>query len=82
MIFERQISFSSETGGWLMNIAQAKEQIERAMKAYFTKDEFGDYKITVEKQRPVFLMGPPESGKRRSWNRLHRNLGLVWFPIR
>lgn len=26
-----------------MNIQKAKEQIKNAMKAYFTKDEFGNY---------------------------------------
>jgi MoxR-like ATPase len=46
-----------------MNIKEAKEQIRGAMKAYFTKDEFGNYAIPVEKQRPVFLMGPPGVGK-------------------
>ena len=40
-----------------MNIKQAKEQIKNAMTAYFTKDEFGNYVIPIEKQRPIFLMG-------------------------
>ncbi len=59
-----------------MNIAQAKEQIERAMKAYFTKDEFGDYKIPVEKQRPVFLMGPPGIGKTAIMEQIASELGV------
>ena len=46
-----------------MNIKEAKEQIKNAMSAYFTKDEFGNYAVSVEKQRPVFLMGPPGIGK-------------------
>ena len=46
-----------------MNIKEAKEQIKNAMTAYFTKDEFGNYAVSVEKQRPVFLMGPPGIGK-------------------
>ena len=46
-----------------MNIAQAKQQIKHAMRAYFTKDEFGNYRIPIEKQRPVFLIGPPGIGK-------------------
>lgn len=46
-----------------MNIKEAKEQIKNAMTAYFTKDEFGSYAVPVEKQRPVFLMGPPGIGK-------------------
>ena len=46
-----------------MNIKKAKEQIKNAMTAYFSKDRFGEYEIPIEKQRPVFLMGPPGIGK-------------------
>ena len=46
-----------------MNIQKAKEQIKNAMKAYFTKDEFGNYVIPIEKQRPIFMMGAPGIGK-------------------
>jgi hypothetical protein len=34
-----------------MNIKQSKEQIQNAMKAYFTKDGFGNYLIPIERQR-------------------------------
>ena len=37
-----------------MNIQQAKQQIERAMQAYFSKDEFGAYRLPAKRQRPVF----------------------------
>ena len=46
-----------------MDINQAKEEIKNAMVAYFTKNEMGDYVIPQEKQRPIFLMGPPGIGK-------------------
>ena len=46
-----------------MNIKQAKEQVESAVRAYLTKDRYGEYVIPVESQRPVFLMGPPGIGK-------------------
>lgn len=46
-----------------MTIKEAKEQIKNAMRAYFSKDETGSYEIPVERQRPVFLMGPPGIGK-------------------
>lgn len=46
-----------------MNIWQAKEQIEFAMRAYFSKDEYGRYRLSAERQRPMFLMGPPGVGK-------------------
>ena len=40
-----------------MDISQAKEQIRKTCIAYLTKDEFGDYVVPVETQRPVFLVG-------------------------
>ena len=46
-----------------MNIREAKEQIEHAVKLYLEKDEKGRYIIPTEKQRPVFLMGAPGIGK-------------------
>lgn len=46
-----------------MNIKEAKEQIKNTVKAYLTKDEYGDYILPVEKQRPIFLMGAPGIGK-------------------
>ena len=46
-----------------MNINQAKEQIQNAITAYLTKDEYGSYRIPIERQRPIFLMGPPGIGK-------------------
>ena len=59
-----------------MNISEAKEQIKNAMTAYFTKDEFGNYKIPVEKQRPVFLMGPPGIGKTAIMEQVAAELGV------
>lgn len=46
-----------------MNIKQAKKNVKNAMTAYLTKDEFGNYAIPMERQRPVFLVGPPGIGK-------------------
>ena len=37
-----------------MDIRQAKDQIKNAMLAYFSKDEFGNYRLPTERQRPVF----------------------------
>lgn len=59
-----------------MNIAQAKEQIESAMRAYFTKDEFGAYRIPIEKQRPVFMVGPPGIGKTAIMEQIAAELGV------
>lgn len=59
-----------------MNIEQAKVQIKNAMKAYFTKDEFGNYKIPLERQRPIFLMGPPGIGKTAIMEQIASELGV------
>lgn len=59
-----------------MNIKQAKEQIQNAMTAYFSKDEFGNYIMPIEKQRPIFLMGPPGVGKTAIMEQVASELGV------
>jgi hypothetical protein len=59
-----------------MDIAEAKNQIKNAMTAYFTKDEFGDYRIPVEKQRPIFMIGPPGVGKTAIMEQVASELGV------
>ncbi len=59
-----------------MNIKEAKEQIKIAMRAYFTKDRFGNYRLPPEKQRPVFLMGPPGIGKTAVMEQIAQELGV------
>ncbi len=59
-----------------MNIKEAKEQIKNAIIAYFTKDEYGEYKIAIEDQRPVFLMGPPGIGKTAIMKQIASELGV------
>lgn len=46
-----------------MNIQEAKEQVKYSVISYLSKDEFGDYRIPVSRQRPLFLVGPPGLGK-------------------
>ena len=46
-----------------MNIQEAKNQVKYSVSSYLSKDEFGEYKIQVERQRPIFLVGPPGVGK-------------------
>lgn len=58
-----------------MNIKEAKEQIRNAMTAYFSKDEYG-YEIPPEKQRPVFLMGPPGIGKTAIMEQVAAEMGV------
>ena len=66
-----------------MNIKEAKEQIKNAMTAYFTKNEFGDYVIPIEKQRPIFLMGAPGIGKTAIMEQVasELNVGLVSYSM-
>ena len=59
-----------------MNIKEAKEQIKNAMTAYFTKDDFGCYLIPIEKQRPIFMIGPPGVGKTAIVEQIASELGV------
>ena len=59
-----------------MDIKEAKEQIKYAMTAYFSKDEYGSYIIPPEKQRPVFLMGPPGIGKTDVMEQIASEMGV------
>ena len=59
-----------------MNIKEAKEQIKNAMIAYFTKDVDGEYIVPIEKQRPVFLMGPPGIGKTAIMEQIASEMGV------
>ncbi|MBP1577996.1 MAG: AAA family ATPase [Oscillospiraceae bacterium] len=66
-----------------MNIKEAKIQIKSAITAYFSKDELGGYLIPIEKQRPVFLMGPPGIGKTAIMQQIAQELdvGLVSYSM-
>lgn len=46
-----------------MNIKEAKEYIKDTVKLYLKKDDEGEYRIPVVRQRPVFLLGAPGIGK-------------------
>ncbi len=59
-----------------MNIKEAKEEIKNTLTVYFTKDEFGNYMIPIEKQRPVFLMGPPGIGKTAIMSQIASEMGV------
>lgn len=59
-----------------MNIAEAKEQIRNAVDAYLTKDAFGAYRIPLQRQRPVLLMGAPGIGKTAIMEQVAAELGI------
>lgn len=46
-----------------MNIRQAKDYIRDSISVYLKKDEYGDYRIPIIRQRPIFLLGAPGIGK-------------------
>lgn len=66
-----------------MNIKEAKIHIKNAIAAYFEKDEAGEYVIPVEKQRPVFLYGPPGIGKTAVMEQIaeEMEIGLVSYSM-
>ena len=59
-----------------MNIKEAKQQIKNTITAYLSKNEYGEYAIPLERQRPVFLMGPPGIGKTAIMEQIAQELGI------
>ncbi len=59
-----------------MNIKEAKQEIINSARAYFRKDETGAYRIPLEKQRPLLLMGPPGIGKTAIMEQAAAELGI------
>ena len=66
-----------------MNIKQAKEEIKHTVMAYLSKDEQGEYRIPVIRQRPIPLMGPPGIGKTQIMEQIAMEckIGLVAYTI-
>lgn len=60
-----------------MNIAEAKEYIKNTVSIYLKKDEYGDYRIPVMRQRPVFLLGAPGIGKTAIMEQIASELGIA-----
>ena len=60
-----------------MNIQEAKEQIKRAVKIYLMKDSYGNYRIPIERQRPVFLLGAPGIGKTAIMEQISQELDIA-----
>lgn len=59
-----------------MNIKQATEQIEGAVRSYMAKDELGIYLIPPQMQRPIFLVGPPGVGKTAIVQQIAERMGI------
>ena len=66
-----------------MNIKQAKQEITNTLKAYLTRDEWGNYLIPTVRQRPILLMGPPGIGKPQIMEQIaaETGVGLVAYTI-
>lgn len=60
-----------------MNIKQAKEHIRNSVKLYLKKDEYGEYRIPVVRQRPIFLLGSPGIGKTAIMEQVAQELGIA-----
>ncbi len=60
-----------------MNIKQAKEYIKNSVTIYLKKDEFGEYRIPIIRQRPIFLLGAPGIGKTAIMEQIAQELGIA-----
>lgn len=60
-----------------MNIKQAKEFINDTVKIYLKKDNYGEYRIPVVRQRPIFLLGAPGVGKTAIMEQVAQELGIA-----
>ena len=60
-----------------MTIKQAKEYIKSTVNLYLKKDEFGEYRIPVVRQRPIFLLGAPGVGKTAVMEQIAQELGIA-----
>ena len=66
-----------------MDIAQAKQELRRTIRAYTAKTEDGVYRMPRRMQRPVLLMGPPGIGKTAILSQLaqEEHVGLVCYTM-
>lgn len=60
-----------------MNIRQAKEYIKNSVRLYLKKDEFGEYRIPVVRQRPLFMLGAPGIGKTAVMEQVAQELNIA-----
>ena len=66
-----------------MNIKDATKHIKNTITAYLEKEENGEFTIPVNKQRPVFLYGPPGIGKTAVMEQIAKemNIGIVSYSM-
>lgn len=59
-----------------MNISDAKKQVSNAIKMYLDKDEYGEYSVQTQHQRPLFLYGVPGIGKTAVMQQVASEMGI------
>ena len=60
-----------------MNIKEAKMEVEKTVKVYLEKDENGEYRVPLVRQRPLFLVGAPGIGKTAIMEQVAEDLDLA-----
>ena len=60
-----------------MNIKEAKLEVEKAVKIYLEKDENGEYRVPLVRQRPLFLVGAPGLGKTAIMEQVAEDLDIA-----
>ena len=61
----------------IMNIKEAKNYIKDSVRIYLKKDEEGEYRIPIVRQRPIFLLGAPGIGKTAVMEQIAQELGIA-----
>ena len=59
-----------------MNIQQAKETIEKALRPNFARDQIGFPLVPLRQQRPILLIGPPGIGKTAIMEQIAEECGV------
>ena len=59
-----------------MNITEAKQHVENAVRAYLARDDAGFPLLAPEQQRPLFLLGAPGIGKTAIMAQIANELGI------
>lgn len=60
-----------------MFINDVKQQIRNTVQVYLKKDDYGEYRIPVASQRPIFLIGPPGIGKSAIMEQIAQEMGIA-----
>lgn len=60
-----------------MNIRQAKEYVKNSVHLYLKKNDLGEYRVPVVRQRPIFLLGAPGIGKTAIMEQIAQEMGIA-----